>query len=117
MTPSQPPVFDGCEKRGAVAHELVDRKILLVLRNALVEASDPVTVTDETLLVWAAPCGRESSRSTQRHIGGDGRVPAAKPIGADHLFRDAFRQCAINEGLAASAASPRWPPGRRPAPA
>ncbi len=89
------------EEGGAIAHELVDRKVLLVLRNALVEAGDPVAVADEILLVLGERLAGRSVEPLQRGgvVGGDGRVGGGEArIGADHLFRDAFALCNRTRG-------------------
>ena len=84
-------------------HELIDRKVLLRLWNALVEAGDPVTITDEILLILGKRLAGRSVKPLQRGgvIGGDGRVGGGQAgIGADHLFRDAFGLRAIERWLA-----------------
>jgi hypothetical protein len=77
--------------------------VLLVLRNALVEARNPVTVADEILLVLGERLAGRRVEPLHRRgvIGGDGRVCGSEArIGADHLFRDAFRLSAIERGFA-----------------
>ena len=108
------------EEDGAVAHELVDRKVLLVLRNALVEAGDPVSVTDEILLVLGERlAGRERPAASTRRRNWR-RWPRRRQRGQDRRrssfprrfspARNRTRACRIRPHR------PRWPPGRRPAP-